>query len=31
MQIEDLKGYHLIQKDNKYYEKGFIGDFIITD
>ena len=31
MSIDDLKGYHLMNREGKYYEKGFISDFVINN
>ena len=30
MVIKDLKGYHLLEKEGKFYEKGFINDLVIN-
>lgn len=29
--IDDLRGSHLLQNKSKFYEKGFIGDFAIQN
>lgn len=28
--IQDLKGSYLLRDDKKYFEKGFIGEFLVT-
>ena len=30
LQIEDVKGSYLLEKNQKFYEKGFIGEFLVT-
>lgn len=30
LDIQEMKGYHLISNVGKFYEKGFIGDFVVN-